>query len=187
MSPAKTFKEKLFTSLPLILVTLVCVVLISVVHHFTKDKIQENKQRAALSVIKEVILDGYDNDLLMDKIEIEVPATINQSKTITAYRARLNNEPIGVALMPVTTKGYNGEINLVVGIAYNGSILGIKVINHQETKGFGDQVHQDKSDWLTQFTGKSMDTTPEKKWTFKKDDGESSYQRVRINRLDNLS
>ena len=172
MNQKISFKDRLFTLLPLFLVTLICVGLVSFVNQLTKDKIQENKQRADLSIIKDVILDNYDNDLLLDKIALDVPAFINKTKTVSVYRARLNNQPVGVALMPITTKGYNGEIKLLVGIAYDGSIRGIKVISHHETEGFGDQVHQDNTDWLTIFSKKNIETTPEKKWALKKDGGE---------------
>lgn len=157
--------------LPLTIISLVCLLVIVVVHNLTKDKISINKEKAALAVISEVIPVEYDNDLFQDKIEMDVPAYINHTNTITVYRAKLNNQPVAISLIPVISKGYNGNISLVIAIAYDGSLMGVKIFNHNETAGFGDQAHQDNSDWLVGFNGVSLATT-EEKWAIKKDNGE---------------
>jgi H+/Na+-translocating ferredoxin:NAD+ oxidoreductase subunit G len=164
-------KQKLISALPLTITSLVCLIVIVVVHNLTKDKISLNEERAAIAVVGEVITDEYDNDLLQDKIEIDVPPYINSSNMITAYRARKNNKPVAISLMPVMTKGYNGSLSLVIGISYDGTLTGIKILQHNETKGFGDQAHQDNSNWLLGFQGYSLDT-PKNKWAIKKEDGE---------------
>lgn len=164
-------KKKLISALPLTITSLVCLLLIVVVHNLTKDKISINKERAALAVINEVIPVEYDNDLFQDKIEIEVPVYINSSNKITAFRARVNNQPVAISLMPIISKGYNGNISLVIGISYEGKLLGVQIIKHNETAGFGDQAHQDNSAWLSGFKGYSL-AIAEKKWAIKKDDGE---------------
>jgi len=164
-------KQTLMSAIPLTITSLVCLLLIVVMHILTKDKISINKERAALAVINEVIPVEYDNDLFHDKITINVPVYINNTNRITVYRARVNNQPVAISLMPINSKGYNGNISLVIGISYEGNLLGIRIINHNETAGFGDQAHQDNSDWLLGFKGYSL-ATAEKKWAIKKDEGE---------------
>lgn len=164
-------KQKIISILPLTITSLVCFVAIITVHNLTKNKISINKEQTALAVITEVLPVEYDNDLFQDKIEIDVPVYINNTNKITVYRARYNNQPVGVSLIPITNKGYNGNISLVVGISYEGSLLGVRIIEHNETTGFGDQAHQDNSDWLGGFKGYSL-ATAEKKWAIKKDKGE---------------
>lgn len=163
-------KQKFSSVLPLTILSLVCVSVIFLVHHFTKEKISINKEQAALKVITEVLSIDYDNDLFRDKIEVDVPVYISNTNKITVFRARQNDQPVGLSLMPVTTKGYNGFISLVIGITYDGKLMGIKIINHNETDGFGNQAHQDNSDWLLGFNEQSLET-PEKEWAIKKDDG----------------
>ncbi len=164
-------KEKLKSLLPLTITSLICLTAIVVVHHLTKVKISINKEQAALAVINEVLPVEYDNDLFHDKIELDVPTYINNNNKISVYRARLNNQPVAVSLMPVVTKGYNGSLSLVIGISYEGKLTGIKILQHNETEGFGDQAHQDNSNWLLEFDGYSLET-PKKNWAIKKDDGE---------------
>ena len=167
-----SFKQKLIVMMPLLLISLVCVLFIVFVHQLTKNKITENRQRAALAIINDVMPINYDNDIYNDKIKVDVPAYINNTNSITAYRARSNNQPVAVSLMPVITKGYNGKISLIIGIAYDGTLTGIRVISDNETEGFGDQIHQDKSDWIKGFNGHSIENTPEGKWAVKKDGGD---------------
>ena len=163
-------QQKLKSILPLTIASLVCFFALMIVNHFTKDKISSNKEHAALAVINDVLSVEYDNDLFQDKIELDVPGYINNTNKISVYRARLNNQPVAVSLMPVTTKAYNGSLSLVIGISYNGKLTGIKILQHNETKGFGDQAHQDNSNWLLGFSGYSLETSKEN-WAIKKDGG----------------
>ena len=164
-------KQKILSVLPLFIITLVCFITITVSHYLSKDKIKENKTRAALAVINEVIPAEYDNDLLTDKITVTVPKNINPTGILTAYRARHNDTPVAVSLMPIITKGYNGNISLVIGIRYDGSVSGIRVLHENETEGFGNKVHQEHSDWILGFDGTNTHTTKEKDWAVKKDGG----------------
>lgn len=166
-----SFKQKLSTLLPLLIITLICVVSIFVLHGITKDKIEINKQKATLEVINQVIPLEYDNDLFTDKIELTVPSSINNTNRIMAYRARLGNKPIAIGIMPVLTKGYNGNISLLIGLSYEGQLTGVKILQHNETEGFGDQAHQDKTGWLKNFNNASLANQKEK-WAITKDGGE---------------
>lgn len=171
-SETSSYKQKFTTLLPLLIISVTCVIAIFVVNEITKGKIEINKQKAALTIINEVLPLEYDNDLFTDNINLEVPDKINNTGSVTVYRARLNNQPVAVSLMPIITKGYNGNISLIIGIRYDGTLTGIRVLQHNETEGFGDQVHQDKTDWLQIFNNTSISALPETQWAIKKDDGE---------------
>lgn len=165
-------KQKVLSILPLMITSLVCFIFIVIVHNMTKDKIGINKERAALAVINEVISVKYDNDLYKDYIIVDVPDHISHTKYITAHRARLNNQPVAISLMPVVTKGYNGKISLVIGITFDGTLMGVKILQHQETEGFGDKAHQDKSDWLLSFNNHTFEGMTKEKSAAKKDGDE---------------
>jgi H+/Na+-translocating ferredoxin:NAD+ oxidoreductase subunit G len=171
-SETNSFKQKLITLLPLLIISMLCVITLFVVNEITKDKIKVNKQKAALAIINEVLPLEYDNDLFNDKIELAVPTNISNTGNISVYRARLSNQPVAVSMMPITTKGYSGTISLVVGIRYDGTLIGVRILQHKETEGFGDQAHQDKTDWLQGFNNRSIAILSEDQWAIKKDDGE---------------
>jgi len=165
-------KHKFLSILPLMITSLVCFIFIVIVHNMTKDKISINKERATLAVINEVISVKYDNDLFNDNIIVAVPDHISLTNNITAYRARINNQPVAISLMPVVTKGYNGNISLVIGITFDGTLTGVRILKHQETEGFGDKAHQDKSDWLLGFNNHTLEGFTKVKSALKKDDSE---------------
>ncbi|NOG59839.1 MAG: RnfABCDGE type electron transport complex subunit G [Proteobacteria bacterium] len=163
-------KQKLKSIFPFTIASLVCISILFLVNLATKDKININKEQAALAMITDVLQVKYNNNLYQDKIDIDVPDYINKSNKLTVYRARLNNQPVAVSLIPVITKAYNGGLSLVIGISYDGKLTGMKILEHNETKGFGDQAHQDNSTWLQNFNGYSLET-PKQNWTIKKDQG----------------
>ncbi len=164
-------KQKLKSILPLTITSIFCFIVITIVHHFTKEKIEFNREQAALAVISEVLPIKYDNNLFQDKLDIDVPTYLNNTNKLSIYRARLNKQPVAVSLMPVMTKGYNGNISLIIGISYEGKLTGVKILKHNETEGFGNQAHQDKSDWLIGFNDQSLESS-KKNWAIKKDEGE---------------
>lgn len=53
----------------------------------------------------------------------------------------------------ITTKGYGGEMQLLVGINSNGEVTGVSVLSHQETPGLGTKATV--PDFLNQFVGKA--------------------------------
>ena len=156
---ADTTKDKLISLLPVLIISSVCVFFIVVTWQLTKDKIKANRERAALAVLNTVITTDYDNDLMLDKIDVTVPVTIHPSGEVTAYRARQHNRPVAIGLLPVITKGYNGNLSLIIGIRYDGRLTGVRILQHNETAGFGELAHQDKSDWILGFDGYSVNDT----------------------------
>ncbi len=166
-----SFKQRLTALLPLLFITLICIISIFVLNEITKGKIAVNKQMATLEIINEVIPLEYDNDIFSDKIELTVPSSINNTNRVMAYRARMSGQPVAVGLMSVSTKGYNGNISLLIGLSYEGTLTGVKILQHNETAGFGDQAHQDKTDWLKNFNNAGLAKQKEQ-WAIKKDGGE---------------
>jgi electron transport complex protein RnfG len=74
--------------------------------------------------------------------------------------------------MPVSTPGYKGKIKLAIGVSYDGVISGVRIIEHQETEGLGDNIDQDKSDWITNFNKRSLSNTSNDAWAVINDGGE---------------
>lgn len=150
--------------IPLIGIALVCTLVLSMVDRVTRDKIADNARRYELPMLGALMPLEFDNDLFSDVIEVTEPAYFGGDHTVSVYRARNNNEPVGVVILPVFAKGYSGLIKLGAGIAKDGSLLSVQIIEHQETEGLGDGIDQNKSDWITQFEGRSLENTPVEGW-----------------------
>ncbi|MCF6254550.1 MAG: electron transport complex subunit RsxG, partial [Thiomicrorhabdus sp.] len=147
----------------------------------TRDQIIENERQALLSALNELVdSKRYDNDLLTDTILLTATDKLGTKETTKVYRARKNNKPVAAVFTSIAPNGYNGEIKLLVGINYDGSLAGVRVINHKETPGLGDKIEERKDDWILSFNGRTLHTNTtnqqvianDPRWAVKKDGGE---------------
>lgn len=151
--------------LAVFIIALVCSLLIFVTDMFTRDRIALNKQISAIRMIEAVMPLMHDNNLYEDRMEVAELST-------TVYRARQGEQKTGLVFMPLSTNGYNGKIVLAVGISYDGILTGVRVIEQRESDGLGDNIHQDKSDWINGFDQRSLLNTENKAWAVKNDGGD---------------
>lgn len=71
------------------------------------------------------------------------------------YLAMKEGEMLGVATT-VTTSGYGGDIDMMVGVNTEGHIKGIDILAHEETPGLGDVIEKD--DFREQFVSIDKET-----------------------------
>lgn len=131
----------------------------------TRDAIAAAEARDLRESLTQVLPAGLaDNDLLADRVQIDVGATA----PLTVYRARHADKP-AAAVFRVEGKGYAGPIVLLMAVDQDGQVLGVRVLKHSETPGLGDKIEIGKTDWITAFNGKSLNTG---RWAVRKDGGE---------------
>ena len=82
-----------------------------------------------------------------------------------------SNGDSAVILPVVTRQGYNGEIRLLIGIDEQQRISGVRVTQHLETPGLGDDIERSRSDWITRFNGLGLASLPPEEWAVAKDGG----------------
>lgn len=165
-------KQKFAALVPILALAVICFLALTVVYGFNRERIETNRRNAQLHLVSEVMQLPHDNDLLTDRIEITDKDVFNTSIPVGVYRARKDGKPVGLVLMPVMARGYNGLIELAVGLAYNGELTGVRVLKQRETEGLGNRVHQDYSGWIFGFDGHSLQNTPAEAWGVKSDGGE---------------
>jgi len=165
-------QKRIHIILPLVVAGIICTVVLLSVEHLASEKIIENAQKHQLRVIDSVMPLPYDNEPHRDVIQVVDPGYLGNNNAVSIYRVRKENNPVGLIMMPIIARGYTGNISLVVGIAYDGTLLGVNVIEHQETEGLGDQIHQDNSDWINGFKNRSINNTPLERWAVKDDGGD---------------
>lgn len=103
--------------------TLLCVVSASVLaltHAHTRSYVQQNLEEHELARL-EGLVDELDRESLCDQ---------------------------GIELIELESRGYGGEMSVVVAIQY-GDILGVRVVSHRETPGFDEVLEPD--DWIGRF------------------------------------
>ncbi len=139
----------------------------------TKEKIQENHKQATLRSLHQLIPPSeHDNDIFTDIIQVTSPKLLGSKEPVTVFRARKNNKPVAAILTAVAPDGYTGKIVLLVAIKHNGSLAGVRVVNHKETPGLGDAIEIEKSSWITQFNNVSLTNPTTKNWKVKRDGGD---------------
>ena len=84
--------------------------------------------------------------------------------------------PSALVVEAVAPDGYAGKIRLLIAVAADGTLLGVRVTQHKETPGLGDYIEprKDKNKqrpWITQFDGLSLATVAEQEWRVRKDGG----------------
>lgn len=135
----------------------------------TYERIEASTKAAQLARMNEILPHHlYDNSLLQDSIVLE-------KKQI--YRARLHHQPVAVIFEETAPDGYSGAIRLLIAIHANGQLAGVRVIEHRETPGLGDYIELAKSEWILQFTQRSLAKLPaQEQWRVKKDGGVYTYR-----------
>ncbi len=138
----------------------------------TEDDIKFNEKLTLLRKLNNIIpAESYDNDLLLDTIVIKASSVLSTKEETLAYRARKNKKNVAVVFTSIAPNGYNGSIQLLVGINADGKLSGVRVVKHRETPGLGDVVSITHSDWILGFDNKSLSDPDARGWKVKRDGG----------------
>lgn len=148
-------------------------VLIAGTYLQTRERIAAEQRAAEERALLEIVpRDAHDNSLLDDTL----PAPVGDDKLKLAeprpiYRARREGRVETVLVPARAPDGYSGAIDLVVGVDRDGTVAGVRVLEHRETPGLGDKVDRRKSDWIEDFAGRSLDNPAPAQWKVRKDKG----------------
>ena len=166
-------KSILRNSLGLGLFAVFTVGLISLTWIFTEDKIASQVRAYEARALKEILSAAtHDNVLIDSKITLEPSKLLSTQTTTEAYVALKDNEVSAVILPVIAPNGYNGRINLLVGIDRDGTLAGVRAVTHKETPGLGDKINTNVSNWILGFAGKSLTNPTTDGWAVKKDGGQ---------------
>lgn len=116
---------------------------LAVVNELTADKIAANTAKETNATISEIFGEGIEFDQVSGDI---------QSPVKTVYEVKKDGESKGWAVLCAPV-GFKAEIEMVVGVAPDGSCLAVKVISLSETPGLGAKVAE--SEFLSQYNGKT--------------------------------
>ena len=158
----------IFPSIALGLAALVAAAMLSGGDILTRDAIRDRQDEDLRASIAQVISpDMYDNNLLTDALIAK-----NQlGEDVLVYRAFLNGAATGVVFQ-TSEPGYAGYIVIIMGVAKDGTLLGVRVLSHAETPGLGDKIEVEKDPWILGFEGLSLNNPAGGGWAVKKDGGQ---------------
>lgn len=141
----------------------------------TKDRISAAERQAAQKALFEVVpQERHDNDLLNNTLQLSAQQQeqLHLAEDEKIHIAEYEDKTVAWVIPVVAPDGYSGDIKLIVGVNADGTVAGVRVLRHKETPGLGDQIELNKSDWILEFNGKSLDNPTADQWAVKKDGGE---------------
>lgn len=144
-------------------------VLAAVANH---ARLGERARSTALAAFAGVLpASYYDNDPTLDRIEMLDADALGSAEPMPLWRARRGGSASALVVDAIA-QGYGGPVRLRIGIADDGTLLGVRVIAHRETRGRGDAFERDGGRWLAGLAGRSLAATPAARWTVRRDGGD---------------
>lgn len=164
--------SKISTKYALLLgvIALMCTAVSTGVYLLTKDRIDAVTAKQQRNLLLEVIPQNYfDNDLLATCKTVNLPEHPYLNRIYIAKKAE---NTTAYAIQATAPDGYSGNIVLLEGIKPDGTVLGVRTLQHAETPGLGDKIETRISDWILSFSGKTFRLENESQWGVKKDGGQ---------------
>ena len=157
----------------LALIAAICTALVAVTYQLTETRIAANEQ-AWLERSLQPALSGlfFDSGVSDSKLIVQPPHELPGTEAAIIYRVYAQDAPVAALFVVSARDGYAGPIRILVGIDINGVVSGIHVLEHRETPGLGDRVESTKSDWVKQFSGRSLIDPKPVGWNIKGDGGQ---------------
>lgn len=152
---------------------LVCTALVALTHQLTKNTIIQQEQAQLLDVLDDLLpASSHDESLFDHCVMLTNKQFLGSVQPLPIFTAVKNGQPQGYAIEAIAPDGYSGEIKLVVGVDVQGSLSGVRVLNHNETPGLGDKIELKKSQWLLSFNGKTLNDENDPRWAVRSDGGQ---------------
>lgn len=126
------------------LLALTCALLLAFTNQHTQETIESNQRHYEERVLREMV----------NGAELQ--------ESTSGYNVFRNGTQIGTIESFMTTRGYNGQIDLLIALTGDREVISVRVTHHEETPGIGDKIEQEVSDWIHQFAGRSTRNTD---WT----------------------
>lgn len=175
--PATILKHASKTAITLTVFAMLFTLCMAAVYTVTKVPIAESEQAARMALLGQIVTnDLHDNDLLNDTISLAPDALLGNKQAIQANVARLKGQASAIVFEVLAHDGYAGDIKLLLAVKADGSLAGVRVIQHKETPGLGDYIDVAKDTWIKLFDHLSLATPPMEQWKVKKDGGAFDYR-----------
>lgn len=131
-------------ALTLCVITAIVGALLAVVNELTADRIAQNTQNAVNEAISDIFGECESQSISFD----DDTGLVDEVYSVTA-----NGEFAGFCVY-VSSAGYGGDAEFMVGLDPSGSVKGVSVVSHSETPNIGTKVFEDP-EYLALYNGLS--------------------------------
>ena len=134
-------RETMKLAVRLMIFALAAALLLAVVNELTEDRIIQNTLNKIHAARQAVIGDYTFEDMDVD---------VSRMACVKGVYAAMKGDKLRGYVYEMETKGYGGTIYLSAGILVDGTVSGVKVSSHSETKGLGTSAEHD---FIEEFVG----------------------------------
>ena len=138
-------KEIVIPALSLFINCIVVTALLGLTKAVTAPKIEELAVETQEAAKKEVLADAAS---FGDAEQTQLSGT-----TYTYYKGLAADGSVMGYVVETGSKGYGGDISLMVGVGVDGTVQGVSILSINETAGLG--MNAENPEFLEQFLGKS--------------------------------
>ena len=160
-------KDLLRLAIALTLITAGAGMILALVEDATREPIAEQRRLATVRALK-AVLPEIDNQPDSDTATL-VTGIDKRGRDVQRifYRGRKGEALVGIAFKVTAPDGYSGNIDIMVGVRPDNTVVGIEILTHAETPGLGDKI--ELASFKDQFQTRTLENVD---WRVKKDGGE---------------
>lgn len=156
----------------LAIIAAACAAMVALTWQLTAERIEANKKEWLERSLQPALAGVFfDSPVTESTLTLPQPHGLPGSEAAIVYRVYAQDEPVAALFVVSARDGYAGPIRLLVGVAMDGTVTGVRVLEHRETPGLGDRIETTKSDWVLQFDGQSIGDPTLAQWKIKGDGG----------------
>ena len=160
------------TAMTLAAVAALCAGIVAGTYSMTRERIAANERAYVEARLAPALGDlSYDTGLMASMLTLEPPHGLPGDEPAAIYRVYNQGGPAAALFAVTAMDGYAGPIRILVGIDANGTLTGVRIIDHDETPGLGDKIESSRTDWILQFDGRSLGDPPTAAWAIRADGG----------------
>lgn len=142
-------------------ITVVSGLLLGIVYDITKEPIAEAQENTKQEAFRAVIADASSFETMEDFDASEALSILEEngytSDEITEIAEGVDDsgETVGYVINVTSHEAYDGDLEVSVGIATDGTVKGIEMLSISETAGLG--MKADEADFKDQFKDKKVE------------------------------
>ncbi len=142
-------------------ITVISGLLLGIVYDITKEPIAEAQENTKQEAFRSVLADASSFETVEDFDASEALSLLKEngytSDEITEIAEGIDGsgETIGYVINVMSHEAYDGDLEVSVGIAADGTVTGIEMLSISETAGLG--MKADETDFKDQFKDKKVE------------------------------
>lgn len=142
-------------------ITVVSGLLLGVVYGITKEPIAEAQENTKQEAYRSVLFDASSFETMEDFDTADAAAILQEngytSDEITEVAEGIDDggETVGYVINVTSHEAYDGDLEVSVGIAVDGTVKGIEMLSISETAGLG--MKADEAEFKDQFKDKNVE------------------------------